>query len=349
MSRTDKINVVITGAGGGGVGHQLIKSLRLAGDRYHIVATDMTKHSVGLHFADAQYIVPVAKNNEYIGRLVNICKEEKAAVLIPGSEPELRVIAENLSEFKSVKVLPLINDGDVIRQCMDKWKTYQLLKSLDIDCPTSWMDADLNNVEFPVIIKPSLGGGGSFNCYIAQEQGELEFFVDYVKKQGIVPIIQQYVGTPNEEYTVGVLTDMQSGELIESFALRRYILSGLSNRLRIINRYPDESRGDLIAVSSGISQGELGNFPEVRHCCEQAALKIGSRGPMNIQCRRVGDKVYIFEINPRFSGTSYMRAMMGFNEPDILIKRQIFGQKTELNIRRDGLILRGLEERHINY
>jgi len=342
-----KIKVVITGVGGGGVGRQIIKALRLASDRYDIIGTDMTPYSLGLYDADAWYVVPSARDENYIASLLEVCKKEQADVVIPGSEPELRELAKNCINFEANGILPLINVSEVIMRCLNKWTTYRLLVSNGLNSPLSCLPHKEHYDEgvLPAIVKPALGGGGSFNCYIAQDMKELEFFVDYIERQGLQPMVQKYTGSYEEEYTVGVLTDMKEGHLIGSFALRRQILSGLSNRMRI----KDRKTGELLVVSSGISQGEVGDYPDVREYCEQAALKLGSRGPMNFQCRKDGDKVYIFEINPRFSGTSYMRAMMGFNEADILIRWQLLDEDVVLDVKREGMILRGLQEQFISY
>ena len=72
-----KITVVITGVGGGGVGEQVMKSLRLCGDRYRIVGTDMTEFSIGLYRADAKYILPPANDDGYIDKLLEICDKEE--------------------------------------------------------------------------------------------------------------------------------------------------------------------------------------------------------------------------------------------------------------------------------
>jgi carbamoyl-phosphate synthase large subunit len=52
-----------------------------------------------------------------------------------------------------------------------------------------------------------------------------------------------------------------------------------------------------------------------------------------------------FEINPRFSGTTSLRALAGYNEPDVLVRRDVLGMRIEPYFRyRDVLILRGLKE-----
>jgi carbamoyl-phosphate synthase large subunit len=57
----------------------------------------------------------------------------------------------------------------------------------------------------------------------------------------------------------------------------------------------------------------------------------------------------VFEINPRFSGTTSLRAMVGFNEPDLLIRRHVLQEKIEPHFKYgSGIIVRGLSELLIN-
>ena len=114
------------------------------------------------------------------------------------------------------------------------------------------------------------------------------------------------------------------------------------------NRTGNERLGPVLAISSGISQGEIGRFPEVTARCEQLALALGCRGAINIQCRLVGDRVYVFEINPRFSGTTSLRAMVGYNEPDVLIRKHVLGEAITPGFAYEsGYIMRGVSERFI--
>jgi carbamoyl-phosphate synthase large subunit len=56
-----------------------------------------------------------------------------------------------------------------------------------------------------------------------------------------------------------------------------------------------------------------------------------------------------FEINPRFSGTTSLRALAGYNEPDVLVRRDVLGEKIEPYFSyQDVLILRGLKENVIS-
>jgi len=352
------INILITGVGGGGVGRQILKAFRMAKTPYTIVGTDMSPISMGLYEADKAYIVPQASDSTYIPRILDICEKESIQVLTTGSEPELKKISENRGKFEDCRILLLINTPYVLKICMDKWETYNFLTRNRFDCPKSLLvdnEMDLERLDiggtlgFPVVIKPAQVSGGSSNVFLAQDQEELEFFVKYLKKQGLKILIQEYIGSYDDEYTVGVLTDIQDGNLIGSIAIKRQILSGLSNKIKIKNRCPNKPESDILAISSGISQGIIDDFYEVRRYCEEVALKLGAKGPINIQCRKVGGKVYPFEINPRFSGTTSIRALVGYNEPDILIRKHILGEEITSIDYKKGIIVRGLSEFYIPF
>lgn len=356
MEKGNRINVLVTGVGGGGHGEQVLKALRMAETPYTIVGTDMSPISMGLYEVDKRYVVPPANESTYIAKILDICERENIAALITGSEPELSKVSENRGEFEERRILLLINAPNVLKICMDKWKTYNFLMSNGFDCPRSLLvgeGTDLENLDvgniltLPVVIKPALASGGSSNVFLAQDQEELIFFVKYLKKQGLRPLVQEYIGSHEEEYTVGILTDIIRGDLIGSIAIKRQILSGLSNKIKVKNRHPDKVKSDILTISSGISQGIIDDFPEVRRYGEEVALKLGSKGPLNIQCRKVEERVYAFEINPRFSGTTSLRAMVGYNELDILIRKHILGEDIGTIEYRKGVIVRGLSELYI--
>jgi carbamoyl-phosphate synthase large subunit len=110
------------------------------------------------------------------------------------------------------------------------------------------------------------------------------------------------------------------GEIIDSIVLKRK-LSGLSlGTSRIIN-------GNKYSLSTGYSQGFIIRNRVIQEKCEDLAIKLGIRGPVNIQSRFVKDKLVVFEVHPRLSGTTSIRAETGFNEPDILIRNFLFNEQ----------------------
>jgi carbamoyl-phosphate synthase large subunit len=154
-------------------------------------------------------------------------------------------------------------------------------------------------------------------------------------------MVQRYVGTGNDEYTVGVLTSFE-GELLGSIALRRRLTGALSTHSRLKNYSRDS---EPLVISTGISQGVIDDFPEVRRYAETVALALGSRGPINVQCRLTEEGMRVFEINPRFSGTESLRALAGYNAPDTLVRKYVLGEDIAPMHYERGLALRGLDNR----
>lgn len=345
---SDAITVMVTGVGGGGHGEQILKALRLAKKEYSIIGTDLSKNSLGLLKADVPYTVPHASHPEYMHDILKICRKHRVRALFHGSEPEMRVMATNRERIEAAGIFLPINPNNVLDICLDKSKTARFLekkgfnspKNITVRCP-----ADLEEIDFlPAVIKPSIGGGGSANTMLAQTKGQLMMCGEYLSSLYDEFIVQEYIGTPESEFSVGVLMSMD-GALINSIAVNRSILSALSNRIKVPNQTNDPRFGKFLAISSGVSQGRIGKFPEVTGPCEQIAQTLGCKGPVNIQCRYVNNKVYVFEINARFSGTTSLRAMVGYNEPDLLVRKHVLGEEIAANFEYEsGYIARGLEE-----
>jgi carbamoyl-phosphate synthase large subunit len=343
----EKIIVLVTGVGGGGNGHEIVKTLRLL-DYYWIIGVDMAPNSLGLYDVDEAYLIPPASDVHYLDTLLEICKQKKVKVLFSGSEPELLILSKNRTLFSRLGVFLPMNSFEVIERGLDKWSTMVYLKERGLYVPATQIikSGDKIPMDFPLpaVVKPAIGGGGSNNTFLAQDVAELEFACTNLMSQGKIVLLQEYVGTPNDEYTVGVLSTLE-GIFLGSIALRRNILSGLSNRIKVQNRTARKDLSPILAISSGISQGVVDDYPEVRKACEAVASVFESKGPINIQGRFVNGNWYTFEINPRFSGTSYMRALMGFNEPDVLIRYHLLGQKIHTPIPyKFGEVVRGLRE-----
>lgn len=343
-----KIRVIVTAISGGSLGEQVFETLKVAKIPYYIITTNVEPCKNGLYEADKGYLVPLSSNKSYIPRLLAICRKEKVQVIIPGSEPELNVISQNREKFTKNNILVLINSQEVIETCQDKLRTMDFLKKEGLLYPrfeilkNRALPKDFN---FPVVIKPAKGGGGSRNVFLAQDQEDLNYYYNFFKKQKLIPLAQEYIGEATKEYTIGVLTDFE-GELLGSIALKREVKGDLSVRTEIKNYKPGQKP---LVLSSGFSQGFVDDYPKIRKYCEKIARALGSKGPLNIQCRKTAKGIYIMEINPRFSGTSPMRALMGFNEPDILIRKYLLKQKISKIKYKKGLVLRALRMVYISF
>jgi len=343
---------MVTAVGGGGVGEQIIKALRLSNKGYYIIGVDIQELSKGFSEVDKAYIVPPADNLDYINLIFDICEKENVNVLFCGSEAELKRISPERNRFTERGILFPYNNQETLDLCFDKLSTTKWLEDNNFRFPNTQLVSSPKELltinDFPVVLKPHLNSGGSANVFVVQDDNELSLFGTYLFSIYNAFIVQQYIGSVYDEYTVGVLLDME-GNLINSIAVRKNILSGLSNKIRVKNRTAKIELGDTLAISSGVSQGEIGSFPIITKQCEDIALRMKCVSAINIQCRVVDNRVYVFEINPRFSGTTSLRAIVGYNEPDVLIQKHFFNYAPELHFEyKNGVVLRGLSEQLIS-
>lgn len=321
---SDPIRVLVTGVSGGSIGEQVYKTLKYGKHKYEITTTNTKRSAMSAVKADHFEVLPPANADEYISALKKLINRYEIQFLIPGSEPELIKISENYDCFTGCRAKILMNRPDVIHTCVNKHLTFGFLTKHGFVVPATFTpsDTDMSEefpIQFPCIVKPARGGGGSASAFIAQDREELIFFIRYLVKNNYQPLVQEYIASAESEYTVGVLHNPE-GKLIGTAVLLRQITAGLSNRLKVKNRTKRQDMGETLAISSGISQGRLVSFEPVRHQAEAMAKALGSTGPLNIQGRWDGRNFIPFEINPRFSGTSPMRAMAGFNEPELLME-----------------------------
>ncbi len=340
-----KICVLIAGTGGGGTGMEILKSLKMAKQEYKIVATDMWEKSFGLMETPYRYVIPPANSPEYVDSLIKICKKENVQAIVTGSEPELKKVAQNSKIFEENGVKVLLNSWETIQKCTDKFTLTKILKSLKIPYPDFFLyenEDDLSKIKtFPVVIKPRVGGG-SQNVFLAMDEEEAQFFTKYLKKYGFEPLVQEYVGDFNNEYTIGILY-ADDGKLLTSIAMNRLLGSGLSTRQTIISK-----SNVKYVISSGISQGLIDDFKDIREMAIKIAIGLDVNGPVNIQCRKTDDGIIPFEVNPRFSGTSSPRSLVGLNEPDIFCRYKLFNEiPSEINYKH-GYVVRGLVEKFID-
>lgn len=348
----DSVSVLVTAIGGGGHGEQILKALRLAqGRRYRVVGGDANPYCPQFADVDEAVCLPRADAPEFVDAALSVARRFGARAVFHGCEPELRVYSRERARFVREGILLPINPADVIDTCFDKKRTNEFLATNGFDPPRCVELMGLETAEevdwFPVVVKPRRAGGGSKDCYIAQDRDQLALLVRYLGHNGQTSgfIVQEYCGTADSEFTVGVLHDLD-GNFLNSIAVRRELKSQLNVRTAVPNRSRRADLGDMLVISSGVSHGYVDRFPEVCGPCERIAAALGSRGALNIQCRLVDGQVKVFEINPRFSGTTSIRAMMGYNEPDCLLRRHLFGETVEPHFAyRSGLVLRSLSER----
>jgi len=335
-----KTRVLVTGVGGRSVGSGVLHALMRADAdvraRWETVATDADPFSWGLYVADHGALVPLATEASYLDRIRELIEEHEIAAVIPGTEPEVGVLAARREELP----VPVIaNDSALMPLMLDKAQAEATLRELGVPVipsrPWEQRDRAVSDFGFPLCVKPTVGTGGSRGVYLVASRTDLDALEQVVGKESR-SIVQPYLGDGEEEYTVGVLSD-RSANVIDSIVIRRKLI-GLS-------LLASKRLGSGVAtVSTGISQGFVVKHREIQDFSEDLARRLGSRGPLNLQLRIHAGEFYVFEIHPRFSGTTPIRASVGFNEPDVLLRNHLFGEEFgRLDYRTDVAAIRAFE------
>lgn len=318
------LNILITAISGNSYGAQVAKSLSHLDINYNIFGVDAS-NSHFLHpkiKLSAFKQVPLASDPNYINTIIELCKTFNIDYLIDGSEPEQQQLNLNRDKLIQNSIQWISNSENVLNICSNKILLSEFLSSNGFYTPKIFKTLDsINNNDFPLILKPYQGSGGSKHTYIVQSFDDIQAALTLSKIAPSLFCIQQYVGSWEQEFTVGVMHSAKK-QLLGAVTLHRNLSNPLSVKTSVSNMTLKKELGNALKISSGFSQGILMDHQEIQKQCIKIAQALESNCALNFQGRWIDEKFYIFEINPRFSGTSYFRAMHNMNEAHLWINDQ---------------------------
>ena len=274
--------ILVTGVGGD-IGQSVIKCLKDTGYDIDIFGCDMDSYAAGRKAVKCFFEVPQAKDNQkYLEFMQELVRDKAIDYILPTTETEIEFYDRHREYFKNIKLF--INNSFIVKTFLDKYETVNFLKNNGLPYPKTYLIKDYNNeLSFPLLLKRRRGYGGR-GLIIINDAEELNLYNKKIKDA----VIQEIVGTPNEEYTVGVFS---TGKDIYSIAFKRCL-----------------GYGSLTKVA------KLVDDDEIKDLAEQIAKASRLEGSLNIQLRKMGKCYVPFEINPRFSSTVYFRHYFGFQD-----------------------------------
>lgn len=313
------MKILVTGAGAL-LGQGIIRALQQSGrDDLQIITADPSPLSAGLYWTEQRYLIPKAADPDFSARVEGLVDRLRPDLLIPGTDVELMPLAlqrEHLESRYGVKVI--VASPRVIEIADDKYKTFEFFRAHGFDAPESCLpggeQALAAQTGFPLIVKPR-NGARSIGLHKVRDMEELQRAIRSTKD----PVIQECVGDDDQEYTAGTLCF--GGECRAAIVMRRDLRDGNTYRA-----YVDQD-------------------PVLTQTVRRFAEVLGARGPANFQFRigRNGQPK-VFEINARFSGTTPLRALAGFNEVEMCVRHLVDGAELEQPPVRNVTILRHWSE-----
>jgi carbamoyl-phosphate synthase large subunit len=316
---------VLVTAVGGNIGQGVVKALRSGSRDYFIVGSDMEPRSAGFSFVDRPCVTPAAGAPGMEAALTAVVESERIEAVYVCSPQELDYFSRargNLERVTRARIL--VNPELVIRIGQDKLQTAGFLEAHGFPFPETALADDGPSVDrligrwgFPVIAKPRTGWT-SINVFTIRSRAALE------AARVLVPdlVVQRYLPDATGEYTAGVVGSAAARQFAW-IVLRRDLTQGTTYRTELVQ---DATIGAQVVAM---------------------AQAIGVEGACNFQFRIVDGESLVFEINPRFSGTSGIRYLYGFNDPEMAFEHACLGQPVVQPALRPGVVMRYWNEIHV--
>ena len=322
---SSRLTVLVLGVGGN-VSQGILKALALSKLSCKVIGACISPLALGLYTVDRAYVSPQANDSTFIDWLFTTCRNEGVQAILSGVEPVLAVLSSHAEEiFSQTGAICIVSSPPLLSIANDKLMTCRWLESQSLNCPLYAPSGDVQSLAklvkvcgYPLIAKPRFGKGS---------QGVIEIHnqsdLSYVSAQEDY-VVQEYLGSSDSEYTIGCFCD-RNGRVQGTIAMRRELLQGTTYR------------------------AQVGEYPDVRVEAIRIAEALKPTGPCNVQLRVSNGIPVCFEVNLRFSGTTPMRARLGFNEVEAALRHYVLGEDIdELPIVTKGIILRYWNEVYID-
>ena len=190
----------------------------------------------------------------------------------------------------------LVPSSEVARATYDKYEAHLLLERHGLPSPPTVLpEADLDALDYPVMVKPRRGSGAR-SIHLARDPAQARFFIDYVQEPTMV---QRAMGGP--ELSIDCLGDRR-GRCLNAIP-----------RTMLESRGGESIKGQVIHDDELIELGRRG---------DGGALQV--RGPATIQVFRDPDiGVAITDVNTRFGGAfpaPVYAALPGRTYPELIVR-----------------------------
>jgi carbamoyl-phosphate synthase large subunit len=322
--QTEPLNVLVLGVGGN-VSQGILKALALGSLRCRVVGACITPAALGLYTTDRSYVSPRAQSPEFLPWLLDVCRKEGIHAVLSGVETVLDVMVRHQADIRAqTGAICVVDTPESIAIGTDKLRTCEWLRDHGFGYPmfaasedAASMSALLAAKGFPLIAKPRMGKGSN-GIHLLHDQAAL----DRIK---LLPgyVVQEVLGDEQTEYTASCFSD------------RDDFVRG------VIVLHRQLEHGTTVCASAGL-------HPVVREEAQRIAAALRPRGPCNIQMRLHHDRPVCFEINVRFSGTTPIRARLGFNDVEAALRHYVLGEPAvDLAVVTSGQVLRYWNELYV--
>lgn len=313
VSRRVKIAVTSVGSG---IGQAVVDGCRRSSLPIDVLGLDMKPLSYGAADCDLFAQLPPVSDPEYLSRLLAECLSSKVEILVPGLDSELLLLAQNRGAFEAKGIKVILAKAGLVRLCRDKliWgQELSLVSSAVLPCftPDEALEKLRSGELSPPLIAKPLDGSASAGIRILHNAGQLS-------EIGAGHVIQTFVVPPASDESYGeIMAAAERGRLVQAAEISIQSIYGKDGRL--LGRMASRNRLKN-GVPIEVVPVDLGQEAAAVDDLESQLRPLGLCGPINLQGRMTDEGLRLFEMNPRFTGISGLRARLGFNEVEAAIR-----------------------------
>lgn len=270
--------VVLVTAVSGNVGQGVLRCIRQRFPEIRIVGCDIGTLTAGHRYCDSFHQVPYSYEDGYAECISRLCREESVDLVIPATDYEVYYLGRNAGGLPALIASP----PAVSWMFIDKLETWRCFHEHGIPFAESSLPKDYKDDFGETIVKPREGRGSrSIHINPTDPAG---FDRSYV-------VQKLYKGT---EITTAVYV-RRDREIHGMITFERSLVAGTTERCQVTSQYDVGLEGIIGSIVQNI---------EVY-------------GPFNVQSIVTDSGLVVpFEINCRYSGTTSIRAQLGF--PDVV-------------------------------
>ncbi len=282
---------------------EVIKSLSRHKDiKIHVLSNSASVRSrYSRHISSFEVHDKSLKNKNYVDYIEDVVRKKGIDIIFPSGEPGVEFVSKHRSALSKFCKVPLISDIDSFHITQDKWKAHKFFVENNTSTPHSILcntdvsfKQNLENMRFPVLIKPRIGTGGlgivEFESAVA--------LTEYLVVNDLNPqdfIVQEKVDGPMIDCSILAKDGKILAHTIQKkFAPPKQAFAP-ENCFKFIK---DEKVLSLVT--------EL-----------VASLKWDGVAHLDLVYDRMEENLYLLELNPRYWGSLPASVLMGVDFPYI--------------------------------
>lgn len=299
---------------GSGVGQSVVDSLYL-NEKYYTIGCDASRNLYATSLCDEFVFMPYVEHSKYADHVLNLCIDYNIDILIPGHDFELLLYSKNIDKFHKKGIKVIVSEPDLIEVSRNKqhWYDYFFNLGCNIVPTLSVKEFKLNPIEdfYPSIVKPA-AGSASQGIRIINNIQDLDGTNDD-------DIIQPYLFPEESDSNfTSIVKAVKNGKFIQKSEISIQLLFSSSSKFSGIFISKNTLKNGIPIFVDPIDPDNFSHMNEVMKFVPILESK-KVKGPVNIQGRITEKGLFFFEMNMRFTGITGTRALLGFNEVDLLI------------------------------